>query len=144
MTDSLSREHRSWNMSRIRGSNTKPEMALRSLLHRNGLRFRLHARGLPGRPDIVFKKHQVVVFVHGCFWHRHSGCQYAYDPKSNRKFWLRKFKSNIDRDIFVKRGLRKLGWRVIVVWECQINRDAARVADRTAAIIARQRKQGRR
>jgi DNA mismatch endonuclease (patch repair protein) len=117
--DSITQEHRSWNMSRIKGRDTEPEMIVRSVLHRLGLRFRLHKRDLPGRPDITLKKYRTVVFVHGCFWHRHRKCSMAYSPKSNQKFWSDKFKANVDRDRTVVGTLRRMGWRVIVVWECQ-------------------------
>ena len=92
--DRITKEHRSWNMSRIKGRDTEPEMIVRSVLHRLGLRFRLHKRDLPGRPDITLKKYRTVVFVHGCFWHRHRKCSMAYSPKSNQKFWSDKFKAN--------------------------------------------------
>jgi DNA mismatch endonuclease (patch repair protein) len=117
--DRLSAQRRSWNMSRIRSCDTEPEMIVRSLLHRLGLRFRLHKRDLPGRPDITLKKYRTVVFVHGCFWHRHPECFMAYSPKSNKKFWSDKFRANVDRDRRVVSTLRRMGWRVIVVWECQ-------------------------
>ena len=89
MVDILTKEKRSWNMSRIKGKNTKPELLLRSLLHRNGFRFRLHDKKLPGKPDIVLPRYKTVIFVNGCFWHRHSGCKYAYTPKSRQEFCLR-------------------------------------------------------
>ncbi len=117
--DRLTREQRSWNMSRIKGRDTKPEILVRSILHRLGYRFRLHHKGLPGRPDVVLARHRAVVFVHGCFWHRHRRCKYAYTPKSNFAFWKLKFESNVDRDGRVMHGLRKLGWKAVVVWECQ-------------------------
>lgn len=120
--DTISREHRSWNMSRIRGRDTKPEKMVRSLLYRMGCRFRLHCRDLPGRPDVVLAKHKTVIFVHGCFWHRHAGCPLAYTPKSRPAFWSRKFAGNVRRDRKVETELRKLGWRVVVVWECQTRR----------------------
>jgi DNA mismatch endonuclease (patch repair protein) len=120
MTDILSKERRSWNMSRIRGSDTKPELLVRSLLHRMGYRFRLHRKDLPGRPDIVLPKYRTVIFVHGCFWHRHKGCKYAYTPKSRTDFWQNKFQGTVERDKRNRRELRKLGWKVIVIWECQI------------------------
>lgn len=106
-------------MSRIRGKDTTPEVAVRSALHRLGYRFRLHRRDLPGRPDIVLPKHGTVIFVHGCFWHRHARCRYAYTPKSRVEFWQRKFQQNVERDRRVQRELRRLGWKVIVVWECE-------------------------
>ena len=120
MTDFLTREQRSARMARIRSSNTTPERAVRSALHREGLRFRLHVKNLPGHPDIVLRKYRAVIFVHGCFWHRHSGCPVATTPKSNTEFWKAKFDANVQRDARVQRALRKMGWRVFVVWECQV------------------------
>ncbi len=118
--DSLTQEHRSWNMSRIRGKDTKPEMATRSLLHGMGYRFRLKNSEIPGKPDIILPRYKAVIFVHGCFWHRHPGCKYAYMPKSRKDFWEKKFHSNIQRDREVTAQLKKLGWRQMVVWECEI------------------------
>lgn len=117
--DTISKERRSWNMSRIRSTDTRPEKAVRSLLHRMGYRFRLHRKDLPGRPDIVLPKHRTAIFVHGCFWHRHRRCQYAYTPKSRRDFWENKFAGNLARDKKARQMLRRLGWRVIVIWECE-------------------------
>ena len=117
--DVVDRATRSRMMSGIRGRDTKPEKQVRSLLHRAGLRFRLHAK-LPGKPDLVFPKHRAVVFVHGCFWHRHAGCRYATTPSSNVEFWQTKFDANVARDRRVTRQLRKEGWRVFVVWSCRI------------------------
>jgi DNA mismatch endonuclease, patch repair protein len=117
--DTLTKERRSWNMSRIRGKDTEPEMLVRSALHRRGHRFRLHSARLPGRPDLVLAKHRLVIFVHGCFWHRHSNCKFAYTPKSRHEFWGRKFTSNQERDTEVRRELRRLGWNVAVIWECE-------------------------
>ena len=107
-------------MSRIRSKNTKPELAVRSMLHRMGYRFRLHRRDLPGCPDIVLPKYKTVIFVHGCFWHQYPGCKYAYNPKSRKAFWQKKFKQNVERHKRVRKELTKLGWKVIVIWECQI------------------------
>lgn len=118
--DSLTREKRSWNMSRIRGKNTTPELIVRSFLHRNGIRFRIHAGNLIGKPDIVLPKYRTVIFIHGCFWHRHKGCKYTYSPKSRKKFWNSKFKDNIVRFKQVKRAIKKDGWRLFIIWECQI------------------------
>lgn len=118
MTDTLTPEKRSWNMSRIRDKNTKPEKIVRSALHRMGLRFSLHRSDLPGKPDIVLLKHRTVVFVHGCFWHRHKGCKSAYTPKSRKKFWLSKFRENKTCDIRIRKALRKNGWKAITIWEC--------------------------
>ena len=120
MTDTLSKDRRSWNMSRIRSKNTKPEIIVRSLLHRMGYRFRLHRKDLPGKPDMVLPKYKVVIFVHGCFWHRHQGCKYAYTPKSRVDFWQKKFEDNIQRHKVVTKELKKLDWKVIVIWECEI------------------------
>lgn len=107
-------------MAGIRGKDTKPELLVRSYLHRQGLRFRLDARDLPGRPDIVLPKWNAIVFVHGCFWHRHSGCRFAYNPKSRSEFWMAKFNQNVARDKRNAVLLRRLGWRVLVIWECDL------------------------
>jgi DNA mismatch endonuclease (patch repair protein) len=117
--DRLTPERRSWNMSRIKGRNTRLELVVRSVIHGLGFRFRLHGARLPGRPDIVLARHRTVVFVHGCFWHRHRRCRFAYQPKSNVAFWSEKFAGNVARDSRNRRELRRLGWRVVVVWECQ-------------------------
>ena len=118
MVDRISPEHRSWNMSRIRAIDTNPEIAARSLLHRMGYRFSLHRKDLPGKPDIVLPKHKTVIFVHGCYWHRHPRCQLAYSPKSRVEFWKTKFKSNVARDKRNQKDLKRLGWEVAVIWEC--------------------------
>ena len=120
MVDIISKEKRSWNMSRIRGKDTKPELVIRSLLHKMGYRFRLHKKDLPGKPDITLPKYKTAIFVHGCFWHRHKGCKYAYIPKSRVDFWQRKFNENIERDKIKQVGLKEAGWKVIEIWECQI------------------------
>ena len=117
--DRLTQERRSWNMSRIRDRDTKPELIVRSILHGLGYRFRLNRAKLPGRPDVILTRHRTAVFVHGCFWHRHTRCRLAYTPKSNLPFWTEKFRANINRDEEVMRALRTLGWRALVVWECQ-------------------------
>jgi DNA mismatch endonuclease (patch repair protein) len=117
--DIVSKVKRSWMMSRIRATNTKPEIAVRSLLHRKGYRFRLHDSKLPGKPDIVLPKHKSVIFVHGCFWHRHGRCKFAYVPKSRTEFWAKKFESNISRHKAITRKLKKLGWKVYLIWECE-------------------------
>lgn len=119
MADIVSKEARSKMMSGIKGKNTKPEMLVRSMLHKMGYRFRLHMNDLPGKPDIVLPKYHTVVFVHGCFWHRHSGCKYAYTPKSRSDFWNEKFKQNVERDFANREGLQKAGWVVLTVWECE-------------------------
>lgn len=117
--DRLSKERRSWNMSRIRGKDTTPELIVRSLLHKMGHRFRLHRQDMPGKPDIVLPKYRTVIFVHGCFWHRHRGCKYAYTPKSRVDFWLAKLDGNVSRDKYHQNLLQNMGWRVQVVWECE-------------------------
>ena len=109
-------------MSRIRGKDTTPEKAVRSVLHRMGYRFRLHGKKLPGRPDIVLAKHKTVILVHGCFWHRHPGCRNCTTPTNNRRFWMKKLGGNATRDKANRRALTKLGWRVAVVWECEAER----------------------
>lgn len=117
--DVVTRETRSRMMSGIRSADTKPEMAVRRYLHRRGFRYRLHARDLPGSPDLVLARYKAVVMVHGCYWHRHQGCRYAYLPKSNQEFWENKFRANVERDARSRKALEDLGWRVLVVWECE-------------------------
>lgn len=137
MADRLSASQRSALMARIRGKDTKPELAVRSLLHAAGFRFRLHARQLPGRPDLVLPKHYAVVFVHGCFWHRHGRCRDGRStPRSNQAYWGPKFERNVARDRRVKQALRRRGWRVITVWECQVKRDPEAVLLRVAKQLA--------
>ena len=118
--DRISKERRSWNMSRIQSENTKPEKIVRSILHRLGFRFRIHRKDLAGKPDIVLARYNSVIFVHGCFWHRHKDCKNASIPKTKKTFWEEKFKANIERDIKVKNELKSNGWRVLVVWECEL------------------------
>ena len=113
-------EVRSRNMAAIRGKDTAPELAIRRILHAMGLRFRLHRKDLPGRPDIVLPKHRTVVFVHGCFWHRHKDCRHTTTPQTRQEFWQTKFASNVERDRRNRTDLQQLGWRVIVVWECEL------------------------
>jgi DNA mismatch endonuclease (patch repair protein) len=124
-------------MSRIRGRDTKPEIVLRKLLHARGLRYRLHRPDLPGRPDLVLARHKAVVFVHGCFWHRHQECNIATTPKSNTEFWVGKFERNVARDRRNIRALQDLGWRVYVAWECELTSAirAQATADRLASSI---------
>ena len=117
--DRLSKAHRSWNMSRIRGRDTSPERQIRSILHGLGYRFRLHVRRLPGKPDIVLPRYQTAIFVNGCFWHRHVGCKFCYEPKSRKSFWREKFEENVKRDKRNYAELKRLGWSVTVIWECQ-------------------------
>lgn len=121
MVDTLSPAQRSERMSRIRSKDSKPEVGLRRALHRHGLRFRLHRKDLPGKPDIVLPKYRTAIFVHGCFWHGHEGCKVANTPKSNTEFWTKKFKANKERDRLSIENLKSLDWNVITVWECEIN-----------------------
>ena len=121
--DSLTKEKRSWNMSRIRSNDTTPELVVRSFLFRQGFRFRLHVKNLPGHPDIVLPKYRTVVEVRGCFWHRHPGCRQATTPSTNAEFWQEKFKRNVDRDRNTEKKLKELGWNLIVVWECELKKD---------------------
>ena len=125
--DTVKKSVRSRMMSGIRGKNTKPELVVRRYLHASGLRFRLHKKGLPGRPDLVLARWNVVVFVHGCFWHGHNGCRYFRVPGTRTDFWVDKIGGNAKRDVRTERQLRELGWRVIVIWECAIrnNREVA-------------------
>jgi DNA mismatch endonuclease (patch repair protein) len=127
MADTLTKAERSALMARIRGTNTKPEVFVRSALHRAGFRFRIHSRALPGRPDIVLPKHRTVVFVHGCFWHRH-GCTLSSEPATRRAFWREKFARNVERDRRTAAALRRAGWRVLTVWECALRGNARREA----------------
>ena len=115
-------EQRSRNMSAIKSKNTKPEITVRKLLHSMGYRFRLHKKDLPGSPDIVLPKYKTVIFVHGCFWHRHQNCKYASNPKTRREFWEKKFKENIERDKKTQEKLKNLGWKTNIVWECEIKK----------------------
>jgi DNA mismatch endonuclease, patch repair protein len=117
--DPLTKEERSERMSRIRNANTKPEMLVRSLVHCMGYRYRLHARYLPGKPDMVFRNRKKIIFIHGCFWHQHE-CNFYRQPRSNRDFWKPKLERNKVRDTEVRRELHKKGWHEMVIWECQI------------------------
>ncbi|MGJ7531064.1 very short patch repair endonuclease [Variovorax sp. GB1P17] len=113
---------RSRMMASIRGKNTRPELLLRSAMFAAGFRYRLHVRGLPGSPDLVFPKYRAVLFVHGCFWHRHDNCRYTTSPKSNEDFWRVKFEGNVSRDARNVAQLMEQGWRVATVWECALKR----------------------
>jgi DNA mismatch endonuclease (patch repair protein) len=120
MVDTLMPERRSANMSRIRSRDTKPELVVRRMLHAAGFRFRLNVRTLPGSPDIVLPKYKIAIFVHGCFWHRHPGCKYAYSPKSRVDFWMKKFEENVARDRRAQVELERLGWSVVTLWQCEV------------------------
>lgn len=130
MTDRISPEDRSRNMARIRSRDTGPEIRVRQAAHALGLRFRLQRRDLPGTPDLIFPGRRVAMFVHGCFWHRHPDCRFAYTPKSRAGFWQVKFDANIERDARAQEALAAAGWLPLVIWECE-----TRDQDRLRAII---------
>ena len=120
MADLLTPSRRSENMRRIKGKNTKPEMAVRRLLHSLGYRYRLHVKDLPGKPDIVFPGRRRIIMVHGCFWHQHSGCREGKIPQSRRDYWMDKLGRNKQRDLDHMTALQRAGWEILVLWECQI------------------------
>ncbi len=130
MADSLTKEKRSWNMSRIRGKDTKIEVKVRKYLFSKGFRYRKNVTTLPGKPDIVLPKYKTAIFVHGCYWHRHPGCKYAYMPKTNVEFWEKKFSENIANDEKNRLKLETSGWTVITLWECDIKRDFESTMDK--------------
>ena len=121
-------------MSRVKGKHTGPEMIVRRAAHALGLRFRLHRKDLPGRPDLVFPRHKVALFVHGCFWHRHSGCRLASTPKSRIKYWQAKFDANVARDAAAEQAMRDAGWRVVTIWECETRKEDS-LAVRLAEVV---------
>jgi DNA mismatch endonuclease (patch repair protein) len=120
MADVHNKETRSYNMSRIKGKDTKPEILVRKFLHANGFRYKLHVKELSGKPDIVLPKYKTVIFVHGCFWHGHEGCKYYVVPKTRTEWWLNKINGNVENDKKNKNFLIKLGWKVIDIWECEL------------------------
>ncbi|MBY3441612.1 DNA mismatch endonuclease Vsr [Rhizobium laguerreae] len=122
MMDIVDKATRSRMMSNIRGRDTRPEVMLRKALHRLGFRFRLHVKGLPGKPDIVLPKYRAAIFAHGCFWHRHHGCRFATSPATRAEFWNAKFMGNVERDGRVRDALNGAGWRVATVWECALRK----------------------
>lgn len=124
MVDTVTAAQRSRNMSRIRSRDTKPEKIVRTLLHRAGFRFRLHVTHLPGKPDVVLPKHQKIVLVHGCFWHRHPGCKRCTTPSTNQGYWIPKLEGNAKRDRHTLRQLNQLGWKTLVIWECETKNPA--------------------
>ena len=119
MADIVSKKKRSEMMSGIKGKDTKPEIATRKMMYKMGLRYRLHRKDLPGKPDIVLGTIKLAIFVHGCFWHRHNQCKYSYSPKTRVNFWEKKFNDNVKRDINNRLALEELGWKSAVIWECQ-------------------------
>lgn len=120
MADVHDKKTRSYNMSQIKGRDTKPEMLVRRFLHANGYRYKLHDKNLPGKPDIVLPKYKTVIFVHGCFWHGHSNCKYFTIPKTRTKWWMNKINGNKANDEKAVKALKKDGWKVITVWECKL------------------------
>ena len=142
MIDIVDGNRRSEMMAGIRGRDTAPELVVRRVAHRLGLRFRLQRKDLPGRPDLVFPRYRLAVFVHGCFWHRHGECRYAYTPKSRIAFWTEKFARNVARDQRTREALRDLGWRVLVIWECEtrdeeaVRRYLAECIERSGTVLA--------
>ena len=119
--DSISQARRSWNMRQIRSKNTSPELIVRSFLHRNGFRFRICDKKLPGKPDIVLKKYKLIIQIRGCFWHQHPGCKRATIPTSNVEYWIPKLHKNVERDKQNDRLLLESGWHLAVIWECEVN-----------------------
>lgn len=134
MTDIVDQQTRSRMMAGIKGRNTRPELALRRALHARGFRYRVHSKEVHGRPDLVLPKRNAVVFVHGCFWHRHEGCRYATTPSTRTKFWRAKFEANAARDEGVREALLTDGWRVAIAWECALKRPE--LADLAAELLA--------
>jgi DNA mismatch endonuclease (patch repair protein) len=128
-TDIYSEQKRSEVMSKVRSKDTKPELQVRSWLHKRGFRYRLHRKDLPGCPDIVLPKYETVIFVHGCFWHQHPACKKATIPKKNHKFWKQKLKRNVERDSEHVDQLEEKGWKVITVWECAVKKDVEQIME---------------
>ena len=122
MVDHLSKDRRSWNMSRISSENTKPELIVRKILYQNGVRYRLHSKDLPGKPDISNKKKKFAVFVNGCFWHQHTGCKRSNIPKSNKDYWIPKLERNIQRQEESINSLKEMGWSTFIIWECELKK----------------------
>ena len=136
--DIWSKKKRSEIMSKIRSKNTRPEKFLRSALHNRGYRFRIHKKGLPGNPDIVLSKHKTIIFVNGCFWHHHEECKSGRIPKTNKKYWKEKLSNNIERDKHNQKACEDLGWKVIVVWECEIKKELPKTIEKIKSILGRQ------
>jgi DNA mismatch endonuclease (patch repair protein) len=135
MTDIVDQATRSRMMSSIKGKNTKPEMTVRRLLHAAGFRYRLHRKDLPGKPDLVLPKYNLVIFVHGCFWHQHQGCHYAYTPASNSEKWKVKLEGNRQRDLIQQQQLLDMGWRVLVIWECGLKHLEKEITGKISIIL---------
>jgi DNA mismatch endonuclease (patch repair protein) len=125
MADVHSPEKRSFNMSRIRSKDTKPEMLVRRFLFSQGFRYKLHDKSLPGKPDLVLPKYKTIIFIHGCFWHGHEGCRYFVVPKTRTEWWLNKIQTNRNKDIVSIKHLQDSGWKVLIVWECGLKKNLA-------------------
>jgi DNA mismatch endonuclease (patch repair protein) len=138
VVDRLTKERRSWLMSRIGGKNTEPEIAVRKIVHNLGFRFRLHYPSLAGTPDLVLPRLRTAMFVHGCFWHHHIDCSKASLPKTRRAYWQAKFEANVARDELNRAKLKRDGWRVVVVWQCEL-RDSNKLKNRLKNILERRR-----
>jgi DNA mismatch endonuclease (patch repair protein) len=137
MTDHVTKEKRSWLMSQVKGKNTTPELIVRKYLHKNGLRYSLHKKDLPGKPDIVLSKYRTTIFVNGCFWHGHEGCKKARLPKTRTEWWERKMASNKQKDKKNKTALKREGWNVIVIWQCKLQKNPSVILRRLLNQIAR-------
>lgn len=124
MADVHSKETRSYNMSRIRSEDTKPEMLVRKFLHAHGFRYRLHVKDMPGKPDIVLPKYKTVIFIHGCFWHGHEGCRYYVVPKTRSEWWINKISTNKTKDVRALNMLHERGWKILTVWECELKKNS--------------------
>lgn len=129
MSDVHNKTTRSYNMSRIKGRDTKPEMLVRRWLFRNGLRYRLHDKKLPGKPDLVFVKQKTVLFINGCFWHGHEECKYFKVPRTRTDWWLEKITKNVERDINNYRVLTESGWQIVILWECELKQDSNKILE---------------
>ena len=138
MSDVHSPSVRSYNMSRIRGKDTKPEEITRKYLFSRGFRYRKNVSSLPGKPDIVLPKYKACIFVNGCFWHMHEGCKYFVWPKNNAEFWKAKIEKNVERDRLVQAELKRLGWRVFVIWECSLRKEKAERTLNDLALLLRE------
>lgn len=138
MSDKLTPEHRSWNMSRIKGKDTKIEVIVRQYLFSKGYRFRKNDKRYPGKPDIVLPKYKTVIFVHGCFWHRHPGCKNATIPKTRTEFWNEKLEKNVRNDKIKQEQLEQMGWKVIVIWECELEKNFSQTMEAVETELQRQ------
>ena len=137
MADKLTREKRSWNMSRIRRKNTEIEIKVRKYLFSQGFRFRKNVADMPGKTDIVLSKYKTIIFIHGCYWHRHASCKNCTTPNTNREFWLKKFEKNMQNDSKHQQELEAAGWKVLILWECEIENDFERLMDNLVVELQR-------